>query len=119
MSEWIKNIIKPLVKEAVEETSKEFDEQFYRGVVYGEAKERLKKDQEYEEELYRMFTSGVEHGKQEARTELGVIEEISAEEFDRLVSESAEPTTKTEIPEGFGFVGTIDDISLVLEEEAV
>jgi len=117
MSEWLKNMLMPLIKEAVAETSKEFDEQYYRGVVYGETKEKLNKDIQHEEELYRIFKEGVEHGKQEERSRLGVIEEITAEEFDRLTAE--ENTPKTEIPDGFGFAGTIDDISLVLDEEAV
>ena len=123
MSEWIKSILKPIVTEAVSEAVKEFnnktDEEYYRGLTYGRAKERLEIDQEHEKELYRMFKEGVEHGKQEERAALGVIEEITAEEFDRLTSESAEPTAKTEIPDGFGFVGTIDDLSLALDEEAV
>ena len=115
MSEWIQNILRPLIKEAVEETAKEYDEQFYRGVIYGETKERLKIDQEHEQELYRTFNRGVKHGEERKEAELGCIEEISAEEFDRLCAQN----TKTEIPDNFGFVGTIDDISLVLDEEAV
>ena len=115
MSEWIKNMLKPLIKEVVDETTKELDEQWYRGVVYGETREKLNKDMEQEEELYRMFNEGVKQGEERKAAELGYIEEISAEEFDRLYAQN----TKTEIPENFGFVGTIDDISLVLEEEAV
>ena len=65
-----------------------------------------------------MFNEGVKHGRELEREELGAIEEISAEEFDRLASEP-EQTTRTDIPEGFGFVGTIDDLSLALDEEAV
>ena len=122
MSEWIKSILKPIVTEAVSEAVKGFndktDEEYYRGLTYGRAKERLEIDQEHEKELYRMFNEGVKHGRELERAELGVIEEISAEEFDRLASEP-EQTTKTEIPDNFGFVGTIDDISLVLDEEAV
>lgn len=113
MSEWIKNMLKPLIKEVVDETTKELDEQWQRGVVYGETREKLNKDMEQEEELYRIFNEGVKQGEERKAAELGYIEEISAEEFDRLTG------AKTEIPENFGFVGTIDDISLVLEEEAV
>ena len=122
MSEWIKSILKPLIKEAVNEAVSEFnnrtDEEYYRGLTYGRARERLEIDQEHEKELYRMFNEGVKHGEERKAAELGVIEEITAEEFDRLASEP-EQTTKTEIPDNFGFVGTIDDISLVLDEEAV
>ena len=117
MSEWLKNYLKPLIKETVEETAKEFDEQFYRGVVYGEEHERLKKDIQHEQELYKMFNEGRKHERQMILEECGEIEEITAEEFDRLTAE--ENTPKTEIPDGFGFAGTIDDISLVLDEEAV
>lgn len=118
MSEWIQNILRPLIKEAVEETSKEFDEQYYRGVVYGETKEKLRKDIEHEQELYRIFNEGIKHGEERKAAELGCIEEISAEEFDRLAGQKPEQP-RTEIPEGFGFVGTIDDLSLALDEEAV
>ena len=99
---FVETIVKPLI-----------DDAYYKGVAYGAAQERLKKDMEYEQEMYRMFNRGVEHGREQERLDLGVIEEISAEEFDRLTG------PKTEIPEGFGFVGTIDDLSLVLDEEAV
>ena len=122
MSEWIKSILKPIVTEAVSEAVKGFndktDEEYYKGLAYGKARERLEIDQEHEKELYRMFNEGVKHGRELERAELGVIEEISAEEFDRLASEP-EHTTRTEIPDGFGFVGTIDDIGLVLDEEVV
>ena len=122
MSEWIRNILKPMIKEAVSEAVGEFtnrtDEEYYKGLAYGKARERLEIDQEHEKELYRMFNEGVKHGRELEREELGAIEEISAEEFDRLASEP-EQTTRTEIPDGFGFVGTIDDIGLVLDEEAV
>ena len=127
MSEWIRNILKPLISEAVDESvnnafrrfTDEKENEYYKGVAYGDARTELKKDQEHEQELYRMFKEGVEHGKQEERAALGVIEEITAEEFDRLASKPPEPTAKTEIPDGFGFVGTIDDLSLALDEEVM
>ena len=122
MSEWIRNILKPIIKESVSEAVSGFnnktDEEYYRGLTYGRARERLEIDQEHEKELYRMFNEGVKHGRELERAELGVIEDISAEEFDRLASEEPEQP-RTEIPDNFGFVGTIDDISLVLDEEAV
>lgn len=121
MSEWIKSILGPLIKEAVNEAVSESvnksENDYYKGIAYGEARERLKKDQEYEQELYRMFKEGVKQGEERKALELGAIEEITAEEFDRLASQPPESTTKTEIPDGFGFVGTMDDISLVLDEE--
>ena len=123
MSEWIRNILKPMIKEAVSEAVTESadktDKEYYKGVAYGEARAKLQADQEHELELYRMFQEGVKHGEERKAAELGVIEEITAEEFDRLASEEPEHTTRTEIPDNFGFVGTIDDISLVLDEEAV
>ena len=124
MSEWIRNILKPMIKEAVNEAVSESadktDKEYYKGVAYGEARERLKIDQEHEQELYRRFNEGVKYGEERKAAELGTIEEISAEEFDRLASQPPEPTAKTEIPDNFGFVGTMDDISLVLDEsEAV
>ena len=127
MSEWIKNILTPLINEAVNESvtkavaesNKDKENEYYKGVAFGEARERLKIDQEHEQELYRMFREGIKFEKERQATESGEIEEISAEEFDRLASQPPEPTTKTEIPDGFGFVGTIDDIGLVLDEEVV
>ena len=116
MNEWIKSILTPIITEAVSEAVKEMtdttDENYYRGFAYGKAKERLEINNEYEQELYRMFKRGEEHGRELERAELGCIEEISAEEFDRLTTEAP----KTEIPDGFGFVGTMDDIGLVLDE---
>ena len=123
MSEWIKNILRPIIKEAVNEAVSESadktDKEYYKGVAYGEARAKLETDQKHEQELYRMFQEGVKHGEERKAAELGAIEEITAEEFDRLASEEPEQTTKTEIPDNFGFVGTVDDISLVLDEEAV
>ena len=127
MSEWIKNILTPLINEAVNESvtkavaesNKDKETEYYKGVAYGEARERLKIDQEHEQELYRMFNEGVKYGEERKAAEFGMIEEITAEEFDRLASQPPEPTAKTEIPDNFGFVGTIDDIGLVLDEEVV
>lgn len=123
MSEWIKNILRPIIKdavnEAVSESADKTDKEYYKGVAYGEARAKLETDQKHEQELYRMFQEGVKHGEERKAAELGAIEEITAEEFDRLASEEPEQTTKTEIPDNFGFVGTVDDISLVLDEEAV
>lgn len=128
MSEWIRNILKPLINEAVDESvnnafrrfTDEKENEYYKGVAYGDARTELKKDQEHEQEQYRMFNEGRKYERQAMLAERGEIEEISAEEFDRLASQPPEPTAKTEIPDNFGFVGTMDDISLVLDEsEAV
>lgn len=105
---FIETMIKPLIDEA-------YDKGFKAG-VYAES---LKEKKELTDREHYLFTYGYKQGKADAMAENGVIEEISAEEFNRLTSENPEPTTRTEIPEGFGFVGTVDDISLVLDEEAV
>lgn len=103
MSEWIRKILKPIL-----------DDEYVKGFEAGVMAEKLRKDEEQERRLHQMYKWGHMDGDADARLELGVVEEISAEEFDKLAGD-----TKTEIPENFGFVGTIDDISLVLDEEAV
>ena len=108
MSELIRSIMQPLL-----------DEAYNKGFSAGVSAEKLTEKKELTERELYLYTYGYNQGKADCKAEHGIIEEISAEEFDRLTRESAEPTTRTEIPEGFGFVGTMDDISLVLEEEAV
>ena len=102
MSEWIQKILKPIL-----------DDEYIKGFEAGVMAQKMKDDEDHKRRLHEMYTFGYEDGEADTRAELGYIEEISAEEFDRLTG------AKTEIPENFGFVGTIDDISLVLEEEAV
>lgn len=102
MSEWIQKILKPIL-----------DDEYIKGFEAGVMAQKMKDDEDHKRRLHEMYTFGYEDGEADTRAELGCIEEISAEEFDRLTG------AKTEIPENFGFVGTIDDISLVLEEEAV
>lgn len=108
MSEWIRKVIQPIL-----------DAEYEKGFKAGVYAESLKEKKELTDREHYLFTYGYKQGKADAMAENGVIEEISAEEFNRLTSENPEPTTRTEIPENFGFVGTMDDISLVLDEEAV
>jgi hypothetical protein len=65
-----------------------------------------------ERRILNAFEYGWQVGHSETMAALGEIdiEEISAEEFEKLAG--------TEETEPFGFVGTVDDMSLVLEEEA-
>ena len=100
MSEWIKNAIKPLL-----------DEAYNKGFSAGVSAEKLKERHDLNERELYLYEYGYKMGVADTKAECGVIEEISAEEFDRLAG------AKTEIPDNFGFVGTIDDISLVLDEE--
>ena len=101
---FIETMIKPLM-----------DEAYKKGFEAGVSAEMLKEKKELTDRERYLYTYGYNQGQADYRAEHGVIEEISAEEFDRLCAQN----TKTEIPEGFGFVGTMDDISLVLDEEAV
>ena len=102
MSEWIQKMLKPIL-----------DDEYIKGFEAGVMAQKLKEDEDQNRRLHEIYTYGYIQGEADAKAENGIIEEISAEEFDRLYSEN----TKTEIPENFGFVGTIDDISLVLDEE--
>lgn len=104
MSELIRSIMQPLL-----------DEAYNKGFSAGVSAEKLKENKELTEREHFLYTYGYNQGVADYKAEHGEIEEISAEEFDRLTSEAP----RTEIPDNFGFVGTIDDISLVLDEEAV
>ena len=99
---FIEQIVKPLI-----------DDAYQRGFSAGVSAEKLKEKKDLNERELYLYQYGYEMGVADYKAEHGEIEEISAEEFDRLAG------AKTEIPDNFGFVGTIDDISLVLEEEAV
>ena len=100
MSELIRSIIQPLL-----------DEAYNKGFSAGVSAEKLKEKKDLNERELYLYQYGYEMGVADYKAEHGEIEEISAEEFDRLTG------AKTEIPDNFGFVGTIDDISLVLDEE--
>ena len=97
---FIEQIVKPLI-----------DDAYQRGFSAGVSAEKLKEKKDLNERELYLYQYGYEMGVADYKAEHGEIEEISAEEFDRLTG------AKTEIPDNFGFVGTMDDISLVLEEE--
>ena len=100
MSELIRSIMQPLL-----------DEAYNKGFSAGVSAEKLKENKELNDREHFLYTYGYNQGVADYKAEHGEIEEISAEEFDRLAG------SKTEIPEGpFGFVGTMDDMSLILEE---
>ena len=104
MSELIRSIMQPLL-----------DEAYNKGFSAGVSAQKLTEKKELNDRELYLYEYGYKMGKADTMAENGIIEEISAEEFDRLYGQN----TKTEIPDGFGFVGTIDDMSLVLDEEAV
>ena len=83
------------------------DDAYQRGFSAGVNAEILKEKKELTDRERYLYTYGYNQGKADAIAENGIVE-ISAEEFDELTKE--EPT------EPFGFVGTMDDMSLVLEE---
>lgn len=102
----MRNIIKMIIAPLLED-------EYRRGYMAGVTAEKLVKDKELNEREYAALKRGEELGESKARAEFILemekeIEEISAEEF-------AELAGITEEPEPFGFVGTIDDLSLVLE----
>ena len=103
MSELIRSIMQPLL-----------DEAYNKGFSAGVSAEKLKEKHDLNERERYLYEYGYKMGVEDTKAENCIIEEISTEEFDRIAGQS-----KTEIPEGFGFVGTIDDISLVLDEEAI
>lgn len=95
----IETIIKPLL-----------EAEYERGYSAGVAAEKLVKEKEIADLEYSALCRGIEAGKEEMLKELeNDIEEITAREFEELSGMEKEP---------FGFVGTIDDLSLVLDEEA-
>ena len=102
MSNFITRLLKPIL-----------DDYYDRGFSAGVSAQKLQEKHELTERETFLYRHGYEQGQADYRAEHGEIEEISAEEFDRLTG------AKTEIPDNFGFVGTMDDISLVLDEEAV
>lgn len=85
------------------------DERFEQGYVAGKNYERLVKVEADEHREYDLLCRGAELERQRILKEVeNTIEEISAEEFAELAGIDREP---------FGFVGTMDDMSLVLEED--
>ena len=95
---FIESTIKPLL-----------DGAYQKGFEAGVAAQILKEKKELTDREITMYEYGYKMGVADTKAENGIVE-ISAEEFDKLANEKAEPS------EPFGFVGTLDDISLVLEE---
>lgn len=96
--ELVKNAIAPLL-----------EAEYQRGYSAGVSAEKLVKEKDRNEREYDLLRRGVEIGRDEMLRELEAdIEEISAREFEELAQLEKEP---------FGFVGTMDDMSLVLDEE--
>lgn len=95
---FIETLIKPLL-----------DAEYQRGYSAGVSAEKLVKTADQTQREYDLLRRGIEQGRAEILKELeNDIEEISAREFEELTQMDKEP---------FGFVGTIDDLSLVLDEE--
>lgn len=93
----IAKLIKPLL-----------DEAYSKGFAAGVNAEKLVKAKQDTEREYDLLRRGAELGKEELMKELeSGVEEISAHEFNRILEE---------MPKPFGFIGTIDDIGLVLDE---
>lgn len=94
----VEKLIKPLL-----------DAEYDRGYSAGVSAEKVVKDKEWAQREYDLLCRGIALGKDEVLKELEAeVEEISAREFEELTGMDKEP---------FGFVGTIDDLSLVLDEE--
>ena len=94
--ELVKNAIAPLL-----------EAEYKRGYSAGVSAEKLVKAADQTQREYDLLRRGIEQGRAEVLAELDTdVEEISAREFEEITN--AEP---------FGFVGTLDDLSLVLDEE--
>lgn len=100
MSELIRSIIQPLL-----------DEEYKKGFSAGVNAEKLVKEKEWADREYDLLCRGAELERERILKDIDAeIEELSAAEFAELAELDKEP---------FGFVGTMDDMSLVLDEEAV
>ena len=100
MSEWIQKILKPIL-----------DDEYKKGFDAGVSAEKLVKDEEREKREYDLLCRGAEIERQRIYKDLETkIEEITAKEFEELAEIDKEP---------FGFVGTLDDLSLVIDGEVV
>lgn len=96
--ELVKNAIAPLL-----------EAEYKRGYSAGVSAEKLVKEKDWAEREYDLLCRGIELGKEEVLKDIEEeIEEITAKEFEELAQLEKEP---------FGFVGTMDDMSLVLDEE--
>ena len=100
MRNFIKWLFKPI-----------FDEEWNRAFSAGVNAERLVKAKSDSEREYDILKRGKELGRLELIEELeSDIQEIGTEEFNQLANMVDDKP--------FGFVGTIDDLQLVLEGEA-
>ena len=82
------------------------DAEYHRGYEAGVLAEKMVKENDQTKREYDLLRRGIEQGRAEVLAELkDDVEEITAREFEELTD--AEP---------FGFVGTIDDLSLILDE---
>ena len=85
--------------------------EFKRGFDSGVAAEKLVKEDENAHREYDLLCRGAEIERQRIYKDLETkIEEITAKEFEELAEIDKEP---------FGFVGTLDDLSLVIDGEVV
>ena len=97
---FVETMIKPLL-----------DAEYERGYSAGVSAEKVVKDKEWADREYDLLCRGAELERDRILKEMDdAIEEISAQEFEELAELNKEP---------FGFVGTIDDLSLVLDESEV
>ena len=98
LQEYINKSIKPLLAA-----------EYKRGFSAGVNAEKLVKEKEWADREYDLLCRGAELERERILKDMDdTIEEISAKEFAELAELDKEP---------FGFVGTIDDLSLVLDEE--
>lgn len=100
LQEYINKSIKPLLAA-----------EYKRGFSAGVNAEKLVKEKDRAQREYDLLRRGIEQGREEVLKELeNDIEEITAREFEELAQLEKEP---------FGFVGTMDDMTLVLDESEV
>ena len=96
--EFIKNAVQPLL-----------DAEYQRGFSAGVNAEKLVKANDMAEIEHNALVRGIDMGKEIVLKDIDrEIEELDAKEFAELADIEEEP---------FGFVGTLDDLSLVLDEE--
>ena len=95
---FIEKIIKPLL-----------EAEYRKGFDHGVAAEKLVKEAENVHREYDLLCRGAEIERQRILKDIEeTIEEITAQEFAELAELNKPP---------FGFVGTLDDLTLVLDEE--
>jgi len=98
-------MIQELINKAVQPL---LESEYKRGYSAGVSAEKLVKEKEWADREYDLLCRGAELERQRILKEMDdTIEEISAKEFAELAELDKEP---------FGFVGTMDDMSLVLDD---